>query len=122
MAKYLRRILRTFKPYVHLRRLRPLKTSKPRRRPKKRKIMTKSVELFQDYVSARDSSSLELAKKFGVSPTYKTHKIKLKDGDFYYKNEDIERMLNQFQEPMSRYSTRKSSTATVKSVGIRAVK
>ena len=128
MSTRLRRILRIFKPYIPLRRLhplrklRPLKIRKSPERRKKRRIMTKNVELFQDYVSARDSSSLDLAKKFSVSPTHKTHKIKLKDGDFYYRNDDIEQMLSQFQEPMSRDPTRKTSTDASKSVGVRTCK
>ena len=59
------------------------------------------LKRLQEFFNARDSSLKGLYRKFGVLPSNRGRKFRLKEGYFNFSKEDINLMLNTFKSVSS---------------------
>jgi len=69
--------------------------------------LNKKAEL-QDFFSARNSSSYDVERKFGVTPSEKGKSFVLKNGSYSYSAEDVSLMIKKFKEASGFFSGKKS--------------
>ena len=59
---------------------------------------------LQEYLAARASSTAQVKRKFGISPSDNGYIFYMRDGTFLYNEEQIKEMLSEFEGAVNQFS------------------